>query len=134
MTANISITVPAPGTIMQDGTIYAGVSPDTGRPIYTTPKDAPLLCLFNEAGNYPSKLEAHGCQDWRVPTKAELKVLFRNRAAIGGFNTSGSHPAGSYWSSSRLGDGLAWTQRFSDGFHGYNVFKGFQSALRCVRG
>lgn len=33
-----------PGTIVPDGSIYAGVSPDTGKPIYTTPKDAPLAC------------------------------------------------------------------------------------------
>ena len=49
-----------------------------------------------------------------MPTKAELNVLFRNRAAIGGFDTTGSNPAGWYWSSSRFYNG-AWAQRFSDG-------------------
>ena len=56
---------------------------------------------FNEAADYAAKLDAHGLHDWRVPTKGELNVLFNNRAAIGGFNVSGSPPGGWYWSSSR---------------------------------
>jgi hypothetical protein len=27
------------GEAMEDGTIYAGISPDTGKPLYATPKD-----------------------------------------------------------------------------------------------
>jgi hypothetical protein len=33
-----------------------------------------------------------------MPTKSELNVLFNNRAAIGGFDLSGSEPSGWYWS------------------------------------
>src|SRR3954453_23306138 len=33
---------PQPGDRMQDGTIFAGVSPDTNKPMFTTPADAPL--------------------------------------------------------------------------------------------
>src|SRR5438552_817465 len=43
--ANDTGTVKAvlkPGDRMADGTIYAGVSPDTGKAMYTTPADAPL--------------------------------------------------------------------------------------------
>jgi len=50
-----------------------------------------------------------------VPTKAELNVLFNNRAAIGGFNVSGSNPAGWYWSASPDYKRNAWCQRLSDG-------------------
>ena len=120
------------GAKMPDGSIFAGVSPDTGRAMYATPKDAPLTCTFNQAGEYASKLDAHGHQDWRVPTKAELNVLFQNRAAIGNFDTSGSSPAGWYWSSSQY-DYNAWTQRFSDGDRYYRC-RSIQSSLRCVRG
>ena len=123
-----------PGTAMPDGTIYAGVSPDTGKPMYTTPKDAALTCDFNDAANYASKLDAHGRKDWRVPTRAELNVLFQNRAAIGGFDTTGSTPAGWYWSSSRgINDG-ARAQRFSDGYQDDYGLRNYASALRCVRG
>src|SRR4051794_5579729 len=30
-----------PGDRMRDGTVYAGLSPDTGKTMYTTPADAP---------------------------------------------------------------------------------------------
>jgi hypothetical protein len=120
------------GASMPDGTIYAGVSPDTGKPIYAMPKDAPMHCDFNQTAHYAANLDAHGRKDWRAPTKAELNVLFRNRAAIGGFDTTGSDPAGWYWSSSRYYF-FAWAQRFSDGYQNY-YSRDFQSALRCVRG
>src|SRR5260370_42273506 len=40
---------PAPGDKMPDGTIYAGVSPDTGKAMYATPADAPLTYTVNAA-------------------------------------------------------------------------------------
>jgi hypothetical protein len=33
---------PQPGDRMEDGAVYAGISPETGKPMYTTPADAPL--------------------------------------------------------------------------------------------
>jgi hypothetical protein len=131
MSAN-AIDAPAIGDVMPGGSIYAGVSPDTGRPMYTTPKDAPLACTFNGAAVYASKLDAHGHRDWRVPMEAELNVLFQNRAAIGNFDTSGS-TAGWHWSSSQYDGYNAWGQHFSDGNRS-NGYKGNQSPLRCVRG
>ena len=102
---------------MPDGTVYAGISPDTSKPMYATPADAPLTMKFNQATECAAKLDTHGHRDWRVPTKTELNVLFKNRAAIGGFDIGDSYPAGWYWSTSP--DGEDWTmpsQRFSDGF------------------
>src|ERR1017187_165709 len=123
---------PKPGDKMPDGTVYAGISPDTHNAMYATPADAPLTYTFNQAQKYAEQLDAHGHKDWRAPTKAELNVLFKNRAAIGGFNESGSYPAGWYWSSSQNHDFIAWGQRFSDGYQGYNS-KINASSLRCVR-
>ena len=123
---------PAPGDKMPDGTVFAGISPDTNKPMYATPADASLTMKFNKAQEYAAKLDAHGHKDWRVPTKAELNVLFNNRAAIGGFDISGSDPAGWYWSSSLSFGWSAWGQRFSDGCQ-YDYFKVYPSAVRCVR-
>jgi hypothetical protein len=122
------------GDKMPDGTIYAGVSPETKKPMYAMPVDAPLTPKFDEATGYCVKLDATGHRDWRVPTKAELNVLFNNRAAIGGFNVDGSYPAGWYWSSSPYytDDWLAWGQRFSDGYQGYDG-KDALSSVRCIR-
>jgi hypothetical protein len=124
-------TTPAIGTRMPDGTIFAGISPDTGRPMYATPEDAPLTVTFNEARTYAEELHAHSCGDWRIPTRAELNVLFQNRAAIGNFDTSGT--AGWHWSSSRRDEYNTWGQCFSDGNQS-NGYNGNQSPLRCVRG
>ena len=123
---------PQVGDKMPDGSVYAGISPDTGKAMYATPADAPLTYTFNAAQKYAAKLDVHGRQDWRVPTKGELNVLFQNRAAIGGFDISGSFPAGWYGSSSQGLNYGAWDQRFSDG-HQYGLNKHFDSSLRCVR-
>ena len=125
-------TTPQVGDKMDDGTIFAGVSPDTNKPMYATPADAPLTYTFNQAQKYAANLDANGHKDWRAPTKGELNVLFNNRAAIGGFNETGSDPAGWYWSSSQGYYGDAWDQRFSDGSQNAS-FKGYDSSLRCVR-
>jgi hypothetical protein len=123
---------PKIGDAMPDGTICAGILPDTGKAMYTTPTDASLTMTFNETKEYASKLDAHGHNDWRLPTKAEPKVLFNNRAAIGGFDVSGSDPAGWYWSGTQYDTWIAWDQRFSDGYQSYNN-KGYRSSVRCVR-
>jgi len=120
---------------MPDGTVFAGKSPDTGKAMYTTPADAPLTYTFNEAARYAGQLNAQkylGHDDWHVPTRGELNVLFRNRAVIGGFNEIGSLPAGWYWSSSPYDFLDAWAQRFSDGSQ-YNSHRNDDSSLRCVR-
>jgi hypothetical protein len=125
----------APGDKMRSGAIYAGISPETGTGMDTTPADAPLTMTFNEAAAYAKKLNTEkylGHDDWRVPTKAELNVLFNNRAAIGGFDISGSDPAGWYWSSSQGTRWDAWGQRFSDGCQDSN-YKDDHSSVRCVR-
>jgi hypothetical protein len=126
---------PSPGDKMPDGTVYAGISPDTGKAMYAAPADASLTMTFNGAKEYAQDLitqKAHGHDDWHVPTKNELNVLFNNRAAIGGFNVSGSFPAGWYWSATPLDTWIAWGQRFSDGRQD-NDGKDFRSSVRMVR-
>ena len=135
-----TITEAKPGDRMPDGTVYAGISPDTREPLYTTPGDARsttffgaerLTFTFNQAQHYADGLDAHGHTDWRVPNKDELNVLFDNRAAIGGFDETGSYPAGCYWSSTEYNYD-AWNQRFNDGSQRYH-YKINDSSLRCVR-
>src|SRR5262249_56590304 len=82
-----------PGDRMQDGTIYAGLSPDTGKEMYTTPADATGTMKWKKAMDYAAGLDAHGRRDWRVPTKAEVNVLYETRdkgALKGTLNVTGS--------------------------------------------
>lgn len=119
------------GRIMADGSIFAGISPDTGREMYLTAHDAPLTYAFNDAADFAKSLTAHNQNDWRVPTKNELKVIFDNRAAISGFMTTDT-PAW-YWSSTQETSYSAWAQRFTDG-HQVQRGENMASLLRCVRG
>jgi hypothetical protein len=120
------------GDVMPDGTIYAGISPDTNAPMFTTAKDAPFPMNWHTAATYARDLFAHGRADWRVPTSAELNVLFNNRAAIGGFTGARLLRPGWYWSSSEQRYFDAKDQRFSDG-HQSAHRKYHQSAVRCIR-
>jgi Protein of unknown function (DUF1566) len=125
---------PKVGDKMPDGTIYAGVSPDTGKAMYAMPQDGSLLMTFNAAAEHVAKLDAYGHHDWRMPTSAELNVLFNNRAAIGGFTLTDSNPTGWCWSASgfEFNKSLMWAQRLSDGFQGAR-YKDEYSTVRCVR-
>jgi len=125
-------TTPRIGDKMPDGAIYAGISPDRGEPMYTTPATAIGHYNWNKGAEYCAALKRNGHQDWRLPTKDELNVLYNNRAAIGGFDTSGLETFGWYWSSSEGDRSLAWGQRFSDGDQYYNL-KTYESSVRCAR-
>jgi hypothetical protein len=124
---------PQIGDLIPDKGVYAGFSPDTWEPMYTTPKDAPLNLSFNQATKYAADLVAHGHRDWRVPTIAELNMLFNNRAALGGFDES-DRQTGWYWSSSMASaPDSAQVKRFRDGKPGF-IATYEPLSLRCIRG
>jgi Protein of unknown function (DUF1566) len=123
-----------------DGTIYAGISPNTYQPMYVTPEDAPETYTFKEATRYAKKLDAHGHKDWRIPSERELTVLFNNRGAIGAFNSSGLYSGlyknapGWYWSSSQNINKTVHMRIFSNGARYQWYPPDFKASLRCVRG
>lgn len=122
-----------PGDKMQDGTIFAGISPETSKPMYTAPTDERGAHAFNDAAWHAKNNAALGHKDWRMPSKGELNVLFNNRSAIGGFDQTGRDTDGWYWSCSESDGHDAWAQRFSDGAQShYSQY--CASSLRLVRG
>jgi len=119
------------GQKMPDGTIYAGVSPDEGLPMFATAQGHFRRIDFWEAERYAKTLNAHGHGDYRVPTIDELDVLYENRnkgALKDTFKTS------AYWSSSEpyTSTSGAWYQSFNTGAQGFN-FKYIGIYVRCVR-
>ena len=122
---------PEIGDAMPDGTIYAGLSPDTGEAMYTTPRGAGPPLTWKKALAFAAGLDAQGHRDWRTPTSSEMNHLFRNRAAIGGFDETRSGAGRWYWSSSPDVDDAVWGQHFSDGFQ-ISYGKLIDSSLRCV--
>lgn len=75
------------GEADNDGWIYAGVSPDTGKAMFVAPQDTTNVNLA-EAQAQAEALQEQGKPEARVPSLAELKVIFNNRAEIGGFKTA----------------------------------------------
>jgi hypothetical protein len=118
---------------MPDGTVYVGFSPDSGEPMYTTPDDEPLRYSFKKALAHAASLSAHGHNDWRVPTRGELRILFSYRASLGGFGPKSGH-----WSSEASGRFSAWYMifgRYLSNAAGqeFSAFRKVHLALRCVR-
>lgn len=127
------IYVAAAGRKNKDGTVYAGVSPDTGKELSLTPADAPGAYTWDSAMAYCKALAADGHHDWRLPTLGELAVQFISRADIGGYNETAKlqGSTGYYWTSLQVGEQV-WAQRFNDGLHEH-LDKTENALLRCVR-
>jgi len=124
------------GTTIKDGTIFAGISPDTGKYMYAAPADAGVSMPFKQAARYAKNLTVGGKKGFHVPTRGELKVLFDNRSKgglKGTFNLTGSDLAGWYWSSTRgYEDGCVHGQQFKSGRQGL-IHRSNDSSVRCVR-
>ena len=114
------------GAIMPDGSVYAGVSPETGKPLYVTPADTTYNMNFDEATAYAAALDAHGHKDWRLPSRRELHLLHENREAIGGFGR------GYYWSSTPSRRMAIWAENFAVG-KAYTFPRDASMPVRCVR-
>lgn len=76
----------------------------------------------------------HGKNDWYLPARAELNLLWMNRAAIDA-NAAGNFTANYYWSSTEYNTTNPWYQHFSDGSQsGLSYSKSYSiHDVRCVR-
>ena len=76
--------------------------------------------------NDASKHDSNGAKfnDWRLPTKDELNLIFLQKESIGGFNLGMS-----YWSSTEYDNYDAWVQNFSYG----NLFFHNKDSTHFVR-
>lgn len=84
----------------------------------------------NECANYSIVNDSVTYDDWFLPSKDELDVMYDNLKAlgVGGFAGSG------YWSSSEdNGGGFAWVQNFYDGDQYYGNKNGNGRLVRAVR-
>jgi hypothetical protein len=62
------------GSEMPDGSIYVGLSRENNRPMYMVAQEGPKLNWY-DAMNYVRNLNAHGHQDWRLPTTDDAESL-----------------------------------------------------------
>ncbi|MBP6680061.1 MAG: DUF1566 domain-containing protein [Saprospiraceae bacterium] len=71
------------------------------------------------------ELALNGFNDWYLPSKDELNILYTNRLIIGGFNDG-------YWSSSESSSTTAWFRDFTTGAQAAQS-KNFFYTVRAVR-
>lgn len=129
--------VPPAGTKMDDGTLYAGLCPHTGRRMFAAAGDSgtwgskALKLKFDEAASAPDKLNhyiEHGHVDWRLPDREQMEVIAQRKDRIGGFK-----PGGWYWTSSVSSEAHTWMVYFGPGL-GASLGKKLKPArVRCIR-
>jgi len=73
-------------------------------------------------------MEIGGLNDWFLPSKDELDLMYKNlkQKGLGGFSSRW------YWSSSQFVNSYAWNQYFSDGSQG-KFYKNYTLSVRAVR-
>ena len=130
-----------PGDKVRDGSVLAGVSPETNAPMYTSLADAPRKQRYTweSAVEYCAKSRELGNRDWVLPTLAETAVVHQNRdkgALKDSFMTESAAPA-LYWTSTeRKGSETyaAWAFRFNkDENNATWAFKDGDASVRCIR-
>jgi hypothetical protein len=79
-----------------------------------------------EAVNQAKNHKGGGFNNWRLPDRGELDLMYRSRTAIGGFSSA------AYWSSTEYSSNYAWCQSFSYGNKGTDN-KSSSNRVRAVR-
>ena len=119
------------GTLMVYGNIVSFVP----NPKYYVILSTGLIVAKEDAGNANwenantlcNNSTLAGFNDWRLPTKQELLIVYDNKNSIGNFKD------GRYWSSTPSGSNGAYRVDFSDGDVDC-VVKSGSGYVRCVRG
>ena len=131
---------PQIGDVMADRTVYAGISPATDEALYVAAQDAPATMKWKAAMKYAADLDANGHRDWRLPSKAEMDLLYRNKdagALKGTFKdkVNGSGYARWYWSCAehRANPSYVYGVDFTDGRGGWVRKDGDSVSSRVVR-
>jgi len=87
----------------------------------------------NKMNWYNAKAEcAKLGKGWRLPTKDELDVMYKNKDRVGGFDRVDGFAYNVYWSSTEYDNISAWLQNFNAGFQTYG-FKNYAYSVRAVR-
>lgn len=102
----------------------------SGTAIGTGQENTMAIITVQGPGSYAAmeahKLELNGHNDWFLPSKDELNLMYQLRNKIGGFNNP------FYWSSTENSPLYAWAQNFKDGHQDYGN-KNSAPSFRAIR-
>ena len=117
------------GKRQDDGTIFAGNSPDTKKPLFIRPQDKSLTMKWREAMEYAANFEGHGraIGAFRLSTPREMRMILDNHEKIPGLKITSQFKGEEnyYWTSQRPpsdchgGYETAWAEHFMEQFSGY---------------
>ncbi len=86
---------------------------------------------YHPAARYCDKLDYGGYDDWHLPNRYELNLMYTNRLVLPGLDKR-SISGIWYWSSTENATAYAWIQRFYNGRQDTDGKGGFHF-VRCVR-
>jgi uncharacterized protein (TIGR02145 family) len=90
-----------------------------------------IIINQGNTGSYAAKIcrdyTGGGYNDWYLPSRDELNILYTNRAAIGGFSNL------VYWSSSEINNNYALIQNWYNGGSNSGNLKSNQASVRAIR-
>ncbi|MEP7164351.1 MAG: DUF1566 domain-containing protein [Ferruginibacter sp.] len=81
---------------------------------------------WDEAVQFCNDYRAGDFDDWRLPTKEELNLLYENKSIVGNYERF------SYWSCTEYAEHFAWFQNFYNGIQD-NDFKDNTCYVRAIR-
>jgi hypothetical protein len=100
-----------------------------GKGLLASPKDLSLPYSYKESIGECEEYVLNGFDNWRLPTKDELNLLYEKRNTIGGFDMTYV-----YWSSTSDGTAnTAWYVDFADGEKAFGRYDYGSGPVRCVR-
>ncbi len=87
----------------------------------------------NYAAQWCNRLDAYGYDDWYLPSCGEWEEIYQAKSSIDDVLSSvEKRLANGYWTSTQVGDLLAWTYYFESGYK-HNSLKYTQQNVRSVR-
>lgn len=111
----------------------------TGGSCVTGRANTELLATLSDTGApyksavYCAALVAHGYDDWYLPAKLEIDVIFKHQDVIGNIDQSGAWTNGYYQTSSEENDLRAWVLRMGTSYDPQTRDKHHHFTFRCVR-
>jgi hypothetical protein len=124
--------VAAPNDLTDGVTWYPGITKSLKDGVYSGKYNTEQIIINKSVGYYAAKIcseyKGGGFNDWYLPSKFELNLLYQNRRIIGGFYPD------YYWSSSEDINDVAWLIYFYSGMEcRYHVYGTRIYRVRPVR-
>lgn len=117
------------GGVCPDGTIYIGISADSGQRMYAMPIDAAGKFDWQTAFSYCEGFSGGGYNNWYVPYNSEVGAFYTLRSALGMDSRAGNY----YWTASVFNATTSYAMLIDDGVT-YDLDSNSKFLVRCIRG